>query len=150
MKRFNFLTLSDLLQSIVTPATAVTITTTAGAQALGLGSVCGLVVNAHSELRNVYFSGLHGIRDMRFNISPNHKLIVCEGNIGTFRPPPIDNNSSSSSSGSSSSSTSKPPLKKFAVVNAANAGLWSGSGVCGAIFSAAGHKPLQAACTRVR
>ncbi len=35
------------------------------------------------------------------------------------------------------------------VVNAANDGLWAGSGVCGAIFSAAGHKQLQAACDKI-
>lgn len=36
-----------------------------------------------------------------------------------------------------------------AVVNAANAELRAGSGVCGAIFSAAGRRELQAACDEV-
>ena len=35
------------------------------------------------------------------------------------------------------------------VVNAANEGLWAGSGVCGAIFAAAGHGLLQAACNEI-
>lgn len=36
-----------------------------------------------------------------------------------------------------------------AVVNAANDGLWAGSGVCGAIFAAAGYKQLQDACNKI-
>lgn len=32
------------------------------------------------------------------------------------------------------------------IVNAANNGLWAGSGVCGDIFKAAGYEQLQAAC----
>lgn len=36
-----------------------------------------------------------------------------------------------------------------AVVNAANAGLRAGSGVCGAIFAAAGRRELQAACDEI-
>ena len=35
------------------------------------------------------------------------------------------------------------------IVNAANDGLWAGSGVCGAIFKAAGHDKLQAACDAI-
>ena len=40
-------------------------------------------------------------------------------------------------------------LATDAVVNAANEGLWAGSGVCGAIFAAAGYEKLQAACDKI-
>ena len=40
-------------------------------------------------------------------------------------------------------------LDTDAIVNAANNGLWAGSGVCGAIFSAAGHGKLQTACNEI-
>ena len=36
-----------------------------------------------------------------------------------------------------------------AIVNAANDRLWAGSGVCGAIFRAAGYDKLQAACNEI-
>ena len=40
-------------------------------------------------------------------------------------------------------------LDTDAVVNAANEGLRAGSGVCGAIFAAAGYEALAAACARM-
>ena len=40
-------------------------------------------------------------------------------------------------------------LDTDAIVNAANEGLWAGSGVCGAIFAAAGRSRLQKACDAI-
>lgn len=45
--------------------------------------------------------------------------------------------------------TSITSLETDAIVNAANEGLWQGSGVCGAIFRAAGADQLQAACNEI-
>lgn len=40
-------------------------------------------------------------------------------------------------------------LDTDAVVNAANTGLWEGSGVCGYIFHDAGSKEMAAACHKI-
>ncbi len=45
--------------------------------------------------------------------------------------------------------TSITDLDTDAVVNAANDGLWAGGGVCGAIFAAAGHDKMEAACQKI-
>ena len=45
--------------------------------------------------------------------------------------------------------TSITELATDAIVNAANDGLWAGSGVCGAIFDAAGYDKLHAACQKI-
>lgn len=41
-------------------------------------------------------------------------------------------------------------LEVDAVVNAANAGLWAGGGICGAIFSKAGMTELTEACSKYK
>lgn len=45
--------------------------------------------------------------------------------------------------------TSITNLGTDAIVNAANTGLWAGTGVCGAVFAAAGYPALQAACKAI-
>lgn len=40
-------------------------------------------------------------------------------------------------------------LQTDCIVNAANEGLWAGSGVCGAIFDAAGYDKLERACQAI-
>ena len=45
--------------------------------------------------------------------------------------------------------TSITSIAADVIVNAANEGLWAGGGVCGAIFSAAGHDKLKAACNAI-
>ena len=45
--------------------------------------------------------------------------------------------------------TSITELDVDTVVNAANEDLWAGGGVCGAIFRAAGHEKLEAACDAI-
>lgn len=45
--------------------------------------------------------------------------------------------------------TSIVDLDTDCIVNAANEGLWAGSGVCGAIFHAAGHDKLKQVCDAI-